>query len=341
VVPWKKFVAFVVLCCAAICPSAQAADQDGPAASEDQPASATEETAMRTNSIGMKLVEVPAGEFKMGNHESLEALAKVFPKYEARRFSMTDEYPLHRVKITKAFYCGAHEVTRGQFKQFVEDVAFQTEAESDGSGGWGYSKELGDFEGRNKKYSWLDPGFDQEDNHPVVNVTWNDAIAFCQWLGKKEDKKYRLPTEAEWEYACRAGTTGRYHFGDNPEELLKVANMNDEKTAHVFPKWSAYAIPGSDGYEFTAPVGKFLPNKFGLHDMHGNVWEWCSDWYGEDYYANSPAEDPKGPETGRVRIRRGGSWHSWGLYVRSAFRNWNTPQTRYVLVGFRVVQEKP
>ena len=131
-------------------------------------------------------------------------------------------------------------------------------------------------------------------------------------------------------------TTTRFHNGADSESLAKVAALHDARTSRLFPQWSKYAIAASDGHEFTAPVGSFQPNAFGLYDMHGNVWEWCADWYGEDYYVKSPTSDPPGPESGGVRVRRGGSWHSWPLYLRASFRNWNSPVSRYVLVGLSV-----
>jgi formylglycine-generating enzyme required for sulfatase activity len=121
--------------------------------------------------------------------------------------------------------------------------------------------------------------------------------------------------------------------------LLKVANTFDADTARDWPQWQTYALTGHDGFEFTAPVGSFAPNAWGLYDMHGNAWEWVADWYGESYYANSPVDDPPGPATGSVRVRRGGSWHTWSFYARASFRNWNTPQTRYTLVGIRLLRE--
>ena len=292
------------------------------------------------NSLGMPLVLVPAGEFEMGNHDSDEKLAKAFPQIEATRIAkLDDERPVHKVRITRPLYFAAHEVTLGQWKQFLDESKYQPESERDGTGAWGYNPEIQYFEGRNKKYSWADPGFKQADDHPVVNVTYADSLAFCDWLSKKDGHTYRLPTEAEWEYACRAGTTTTFSSGDDPKSLAEVAALYDSETVKLFPQWKENALPASDGQQFTAPVGSYKPNAFGLYDMHGNVWEWCSDWYGEDYYGKSPTDDPQGPESGRQRVRRGGSWHTWPFYMRSSFRNYNSPQTRYVLVGFRVVRE--
>lgn len=301
-----------------------------------------------TNSLGMAFVLVPAGEFLMGSDESPEALAKDFPQYEVKRFlELGDEAPVHKVRITRSFYMGRHEVTVGQFRRFLQASGYRPESEADGTGGYGYNPDYdpaksvrGDaFEGRSPKYAWRNPGFPQDDNHPVVNVTWNDAVAMATWLSEKEGAKYRLPTEAEWEYAARAGTQSRYHSGNDPQSLLKTANVFDGHAMKNWPKWKAFALAGSDGFAFTAPVGSFAPNAFGLFDMHGNVWEWTSDWHDDHYYATSPVDDPQGPATGTVRVRRGGSWHTWPFYARSSYRNWNAPQTRYTLVGIRLVRE--
>ncbi len=284
----------------------------------------------------------------MGSDETPEALARDYPQYGRERFvQLSDEAPVHPVHITRPFYMGKTEVTVGQFKRFVSASGYVPESEADGTGGYGYNArydpdatERGDnFEGRTIAYSWRNPGFAQDDTHPVVNVTWNDAVALSQWLSKTEGVTYRLATEAEWEYAARAGTRTRYSNGDDPQNLPAVGNVFDADTQALWPKWKAYAVSGSGGYTFTAPVASFTPNAFGLYDMHGNAWEWVSDWHDDHYYAVSPKDDPQGPATGTVRVRRGGSWHTWALYTRSSYRNWNSPETRYPLVGIRLVRE--
>lgn len=300
------------------------------------------------NSIGMKLVLIPAGEFQMGNNETPDQLAIAYPQYDRERLtSLFDEAPAHKVQITRPFYLGMHEVTIGQFKKYLDLSGAVPESISDKTGGYGYNPQYdpknskrGDaFEGRDPKYSWQNTGFPQGDDHPVLNVTWNDADQMCKWLSQREGKKYRLPTEAEWEYACRAGTETRYHNGQDPESLIQVANTFDSDSEKNWPQWKQYALSKKDGFAFTAPVGTFAPNAFGVYDMHGNAWEWCTDYHSDTYYAESPIQDPTGPKEGSVRVRRGGSWHTWSFYARSSYRNWNDETTRYTLVGMRLVCE--
>jgi len=302
------------------------------------------------NSLGMHLVRVPAGEFLMGSDESITSLQRDYPLMEPHRLEdLRDEAPVHRVRITRDFYLGQTEVTVGQFRRFLDASGYLPESEADGTGGYGYNPQYdparsarGDaFEGRDPRYSWRNPGFVQDDNHPVLNVTWNDAQAMAQWLSKTEGKTYRLPTEAEWEYAARAGSRTRYHHGDDPQGLTKVANSFDLSSKVNWPRYAVHALTGDDGYAFTAPVASFAPNAFGLYDMHGNAWEWTTDLYDENYYAHSPLDDPQGPKEGDVYVRRGGSWQTWALYLRSSYRNWNSPQTRYTLVGMRLLMEAP
>jgi sulfatase modifying factor 1 len=302
------------------------------------------------DALGIAFVRVPAGAFAMGSDEPAHALAAAYPGLEPARFeALSDEAPVHRVHITRDFEMSRHEITVGQFRAFLQRSGHVPESIADGTGGYGHnpaydpatSPRRDAFEGRSPRYSWQNPGFAQGEDHPVVNVTWNDALALARWLSRQEGRTYRLPTEAEWEYACRAGTQGRYQHGDDPVGLLRVGNTFDEDAAANWPAWRGRALPGRDGHAFTAPVGSYAPNAFGLHDMHGNVWEWVSDWHDDGYYARSPGDDPPGPADGAVKVRRGGSWHTWALYARCAFRNWNTVETRYTLVGIRLVRELP
>jgi formylglycine-generating enzyme required for sulfatase activity len=300
------------------------------------------------NGLGMKMTRIPAGTFVMGNSSSLEEMKKLYPEHEEKRLiDLADEYPAHTVNITKSFYMGSHEVTVGQFRKFLSISGYIPESIADGTGGYGYNPNYdprttsrGDaFEGRDPKYSWANPGFTQTEEHPVVNVTWNDAQALTKWLTKTEGHTYRLPTEAEWEYACRAGSKTQYYGGDEKSSLIGAANIFDIDAAKNWPNWQQFSLPVHDGFAFTAPAGNFAPNAFGLYDMHGNVWEWTNDFHDEKYYSNSPVNDPKGPVEGDVRVRRGGSWHTWPLYARCSYRNWNSETTRYTLVGIRLVME--
>lgn len=302
----------------------------------------------QANRLGMVFVKLPAGAFERGSDEPPARLARDFPQLPADRFAdLADEAPVRTVRITRPFWLGRTEVTVGQFRAFLQASGHVPQSVADGSGAYGFDPARGRadappgdaFAGRDPRWSWADPGFPQGDAHPVTNVSWHDAVAMAAWLSRTEGRRYRLPTEAEWEYACRAGTRTRWHTGDDPAALPAAANLFDQDAAADWPRWAAQAVPGRDGFRFTAPVASFAPNAFGLHDLHGNVWEWTADRYAEDAYARAPAEDPQGPAEGHLRVRRGGSWHTWPFYARCAYRNWNHPDTRYVLVGFRLLLE--
>ncbi len=236
------------------------------------------------NSIGTQLRLIPPGEFMMGSPES-----------EQGRFD--NEGPQHRVRITRSFYLGVYPVTQSQWESVM---------------------------GNNP--SWLSEGGIMSDrvsglstgDFPVEMISWKDAQEFIGRLNERSEETarvYRLPTEAEWEYACRAGTTTRYYFGDDTGDLGEYASYSDRRIH---------------------PIGQKRPNAWGLYEMHGNVFEWCSDWFSEDYYANSPLEDPTGPESGSDRVIRGGCWHSAAGYCRSASRNWGSPGSRFDSLGFRL-----
>jgi formylglycine-generating enzyme required for sulfatase activity len=172
--------------------------------------------------------------------------------------------------------------------------------------------------------------------HPVEQVSWEDANRFCRRLTERTEaghwgRMYRLPTEAEWEFACRAGTGTIFHCGD--DLTSREANFNGH-----YP----YGRSARGPYlERTSPVGAFAPNAWGLHDMHGNVWEWCSDWFAEDFYAHSPEQDPQGPDAGEKRVLRGGAWYYYGWFCRAAYRYRRRPEERLDSAGFRVVLALP
>lgn len=246
-----------------------------------------------TNSIGMKLALIPAGEFVMGAPEGEDKEA------------MMDEKQ-HRVRITRPFYMGIYTVTQSEYEKVTaKDPSYFSRQ---------YFKRL---------------GIDRDTNHfPVEMVSWDDAQEFCRKLSEKEGKTYRLPTEAEWEYACRAGKTTAFSWGNtiNGSE----ANCNGNLTYGTSTK--------GPNLSRTCQVGSYPSNAFGLFDVHGNVRQWCSDWL--DDYPKSPMDDPKGPATGADRVQRGSSWANGGRVCRSAFRSGESPKTRDAGVGIRVVCEK-
>ena len=265
-----------------------------------------------TNSIGMKFALIPPGSFLMGSPEGEEGRG--------------DGEFQHRVTLTKGFYLGVHEVTRGQFAQFVKATVFRIQAEShrgamvwtgSGSNQWKYDNEA----------NWMSPGFEQRDDHPVVCITWNDAVAYAAWLSAQErgGRRYRLPTEAEWEYACRAGTTTAYSSGNDVGALKKAG-------------WARYdGNWGSAGG--TKPVGQFQANAWGLFDMHGNAHEWCQDWSSD--YSKGDQVDPKGPVQGNDRVYRSGGWQQLSSDCRSAYRDANRASDGNNFQGFRLAMDLP
>ncbi len=309
-------VAWAAVTLAAGCGTRSPAEQQSPGKSSNLPVQKTIELG---GGLKLEMVLIPAGSFVMGDDSALD-----------------DQKPAHKVTINKPFYLGKYEVTVEQFRRFVEATGYVTDAEKGTGfqGAFGWNPETMEFK-MNEEYSWRSTGFPQSDAHPVVNVSWNDAMEFCKWLSREEGNTYRLPTEAEWEYACRAGTTTRYSHGDAPEGSAKVGNIADAAFEAQFPELKG-VIQASDGYAYTSPAGSFLPNPFGLYDMHGNVWEWCADWYDPEYYAKSPANDPRGPATGDERVYRGGGWFNCTRGCRSASRSGSQPENRNLTLGFRV-----
>lgn len=266
------------------------------------PAAIAQQGQVITNSIGMKFAPIPAGKFMMGSPASE-------PQREAQELQ-------HEVVITRPFFMGVYEVTQREFDQVM---------------------------GKDRRRSAF---FDSEHgggpDHPVEFIDWEKAHEFCERLSalpaeRKAGRKYRLPTEAEWEYACRAGTTTAFHFGDSLSS--KQANFNGSQ-----PYFGAEKGPY---LKKTAKVGSYPPNAFGLHDMHGNVAEICADWYARDYYARSPIEDPPGPPEGASSddfgntyyVVRGGCWLDDARGCRSAYRYRAMTENRYPQNGLRVVCE--
>ncbi|MBI4626642.1 MAG: formylglycine-generating enzyme family protein [Verrucomicrobia bacterium] len=284
------------------------------------------ESHVFVNSLGMKLKLIPAGEFLMGSPTS---------DSEAHH----DELPQHRVRISRSLFLGAFEVTRGQFAAYVGATGARTEAETNGKGGWGADAN-GKFV-QALRFTWRNPGYAQADDHPVVVVSWNDVVAFCQWLSQREGRAYRLPTEAEWEFACRAGTLTKFEYGADAEELAMAGNVADQLLEDRFP--DRPAINARDGYVFTAPVGQFRPNAFGLYDMHGNVGEWCQDIYDPKAYADRSGTtvDPLVLMGSPDRVGRGGCWYYTARYCRSARRNRDAQADGAPHRGFRVALTAP
>ncbi len=262
------------------------------------------------------MVYLPGGTFRMGNDLS----------------SYPDQRPAHDVTL-RPFWMDVHTVTNRRFARFVEATGYVTTAERQG---WSrvFDRPSGQWV-RLEEADWRHPVgpagplAGDEDDKPVVHVSWHDAAAYASWAGK------RLPTEAQWEYAARAGLRDAdYPWGRS--ELVEQRYQ-----ANYWQGWFPREDLAADGYSGVAPVGSFPPNRFGLYDMSGNVWQWCADWYGEEAYRLGPAVDPSGPGEGTFRVLRGGSWlsaeNNGGAY-RVWVRSKRPPDVCYQDVGFRCVR---
>lgn len=283
---------------------------------------------IQSPSTGMSLKQIPAGYFSMGVSSRLEGNSEQVKKNEKE----------HTVYLSKSIYVSVYEVTQKDFEKIMEKNPSYFSAKGNG----------------NKKVQGK-----QTDLFPVESVTWFDAVEFCNRLSVKDGlepyykveasdaipikikppvvsikggKGYRLPTEAEWEYACRAGTTSHYSFGNDM--------IGEDGNTQPILSGSGYgAVPKWNSLTRTEKVGSYRPNKWGLYDMSGNVSEWCWDWYGDGYYDVSPLQDPQGPDFGKLRVIRGGSWVQNAVMARSASRFWQPPTGANYFIGIRVVRD--
>ena len=262
-------------------------------------------------------VRISSGIFVMGSPES-----------ETERY---DDETQHQVKVSEFYLC-KYAVTLAEFKKFIDESEYKTDAEKLNSSRVWDGKEWQDKAGINWMHGVSGKERQTDEyNHPVLHVSWNDANAYCKWWSAKTGKKFRLPTEAEWEYACRAGTATPFNIGENI--TTDQANY-DGNYPYNNNKKGVYR-------KNTVAVEIFAPNALGLYNMHGNVLEWCSDWYGDKYYdeckAKGMVENPTGPETGSNRVLRGGSWGNGAGGCRSDSRGYCAPDGRYYSIGFRLV----
>ena len=259
----------------------------------------------------LELTLVPAGKFMMGrNGDGGE------------------------VTLTRPFYLGLSHVTVDQFTAFTDATGYRTDAEQKGSaevllapkGSFNPTVTAG--------ASWRNAGFPQQGDHPVVQITWNDARAFCAWASQSSGRIVCLPTEAQWEFACRAGSNSRYLWGEGQDSGKDWANVADQslKKAVGMAGWEYF--DWDDGFGYTAPIKSFKPNAFGLYDMIGNAWQWCDDT--PRRFDGKPVEDPAGVEKGTSRVMRGASWNSRPSTCEMTYRNQHAANYAYGVGGFRI-----
>jgi formylglycine-generating enzyme required for sulfatase activity len=288
-----------------------------------QPLSTTEECALQPKDAFKEcdrcpeMAVVPAGTFTMGS-----------PASEVGRYD--HEGPQHPVTIGKPFAVGKFQVTFDQFAAFVAETVYD-------AGSKCYAFEAGSKLGQKQGRSWRNPGFAQNGSHPAVCLNWNDANAYVAWLAKKTGKSYRLLTEAQWEYAARAGTTTRYSFGDDEKDFCRYGNGADQTAKSKITGTQNWTfLPCSDGYAYTAPVGSFSPNGNGLYDMHGNALQWLEDCWHDNYTGASTDGSAWVSGDCSRRVLRGGSWSNNPGDLRAANRGNYTTVTRIDGWGFRL-----
>ena len=272
---------------------------------------------------GPEMVVIPPGQFQMGD---------IYGQGDG------NELPLRNVRLDKSFALGKTEITKAQFRQFVRATNYLTDAENSAADRKGCYVYLGEFVFDWQAGSdWLKPGFKQADDEPVVCVSWNDANEYVGWLNQQTNQHYRLPTEAEWEYAARAASDERYSFGSNEKDVCQHGNVADHAMIRKLPDW--LATDCNDGHIYTAAVASYQANAFGLFDMHGNVWEWTQDCWHESY--GGAPQDGSAWFSGDCdkRVVRGGAWTDSADHVRSANRIRNAIGDRYLNNGFRLARD--
>ena len=269
-----------------------------------------------------QMVVVPPGKFRMG-----------FDGGEPERY----EGPVRDITIGYSFAVGKYEITNAQYRAFSKDTKrVSTKGCYALAGKVGYRYEP--MPGKD----WEDPGYGRpiRDDEPAACITWTDAHDYVAWLARKTGKKYRLLSEAEWEYVARAGTTGRFIWGDSPERACEQSNIFDASGARALPGTDIGVAPCDDGLPGVAPVGSLKPNKFGLHDVIGNVWEWVEDCYTMPHAADAPVDGSPQVKTGCDRRgSRGGSWISSYERQRTAFRGRDPVDRISQIFGFRIARD--
>jgi len=266
------------------------------------------------------MVVIPAGSYLMGS-----------PATDAHQAPDGEEQPEHRVTIKYPLAVGRFEVTRAEYAAFVRDTGLPDPESCNGHVPPNWPKVSGT--------NWHDPGFAQTNNHPAVCVSWAEATSYTAWLSHKTGHTYRLLSEAEWEYAARAGTQSQDYWGDSQQSACLYANGPDATMLDRFPEQkSPETLQCRDGYIYTAPVGSFKPNGFGLYDMMGNVFEWVQDCWFNSYHGAPDDGSAHLEDNCQKRVNRGGSWTDVPTGIRAAHRGHDGYGTRVIDLGFRVAR---